>query len=191
MRMRASALPNINFASSFASSVFPTPVGPRNINVPIGLLGLCNPTRLRCMAFVSFSMALSCAMTLLVSSARIPLSRVHSSCCIRCIGIPEIIDTTPAMSSSSTVWRLSVRLFSHSAFICARRPCISFSRSRRLAACSKSWFFTAAFLSLLTMLIIFSCSSISFGTTMFDMCLRAPASSIASMALSGKQRSVM
>ena len=191
MRMRASALPNMNFASSFASSVLPTPVGPRNMNVPIGLFGLCRPTRLRCIALVSFSMALSCAITLLVSSARIPLRRVHSSCCMRCIGTPEIIDTTPAMSSSSTVCRLLVRLFSHSAFICASSFCNSFSRSRRLAACSKSWLFTAAFFSLFIVSMSFSCSSISFGTTMFVMCLRAPASSMASMALSGKQRSVI
>ena len=36
--MSASSLPNMNSASAFASSVLPTPVGPRKMNEPIGPL---------------------------------------------------------------------------------------------------------------------------------------------------------
>ncbi|MNP23575.1 hypothetical protein D3C76_1162910 [compost metagenome] len=36
--------PNIASARALESSVFPTPVGPKNINDPIGLLGSFNPT---------------------------------------------------------------------------------------------------------------------------------------------------
>ena len=38
--MSASSLPNMNSASALASSVFPTPVGPRKMNEPIGPLGI-------------------------------------------------------------------------------------------------------------------------------------------------------
>ena len=36
-----------NSASAFASSVFPTPVGPRKMKLPIGRLGSCSPARAR------------------------------------------------------------------------------------------------------------------------------------------------
>ena len=41
--MSASSLPNMNSASAFASSVLPTPVGPRKMNEPIGPLGILEP----------------------------------------------------------------------------------------------------------------------------------------------------
>ncbi|MPN44394.1 hypothetical protein SDC9_191959 [bioreactor metagenome] len=40
----ASSSPNIASAKAFESSVFPTPVGPKNINEPIGFLGSLSPT---------------------------------------------------------------------------------------------------------------------------------------------------
>src|SRR2546430_543828 len=47
----ASSLPNMNFASAFASSVFPTPVGPRKMNEPMGRFGSLSPERERRTAF--------------------------------------------------------------------------------------------------------------------------------------------
>ena len=41
--MSASSLPNMNSASALASSVFPTPVGPRKMNEPIGRFGILEP----------------------------------------------------------------------------------------------------------------------------------------------------
>ena len=54
---------------------------------------------------------------------------------------------------------------------------------------AKFWFFTASFFKACTASMRFSCSSISFDTGEWVMCMRDPASSRASMALSGKQRS--
>ena len=47
MRMMACSSSNMNSASALASSVLPTPVGPRNRNEPIGRFGSCSPARAR------------------------------------------------------------------------------------------------------------------------------------------------
>jgi hypothetical protein len=46
-------------ASAFAISVFPTPVGPRKMNEPMGRFGSFSPARVRRIALLSFSMASS------------------------------------------------------------------------------------------------------------------------------------
>ena len=46
-----SSEPKTASARAFASSVLPTPVGPENIKLPIGLLGLFRPTLARLIAF--------------------------------------------------------------------------------------------------------------------------------------------
>src|SRR5450631_1741563 len=58
---------NKNSASARASSVFPTPVGPRKIKDPIGRLGSESPARFRRMEFATRSSAESCPMTRLSS----------------------------------------------------------------------------------------------------------------------------
>ena len=50
---------NMNSASARASSVFPTPVGPRKMNEPIGRFGSCRPVRARRSAFATASTASS------------------------------------------------------------------------------------------------------------------------------------
>jgi hypothetical protein len=45
--IKASSLSNKYLANTFANCVLPTPVGPKKINEPIGLLGSFNPARLR------------------------------------------------------------------------------------------------------------------------------------------------
>ena len=55
----ASLVPNISSASCFASSVFPTPVGPTKRKLPIGRLPSSNPARLRRIARATASTALS------------------------------------------------------------------------------------------------------------------------------------
>ena len=47
MRMSACSSSNRNSASALVSSVLPTPVGPRNMNEPIGRCGSCRPARAR------------------------------------------------------------------------------------------------------------------------------------------------
>src|SRR5881227_3082517 len=72
--MSVSSLPNMNSASTLASHVFPTPVGPRKMNEPIGRLGSLSPARARRTAFAIVSIASSWPMT---------FSRSASSMCIR------------------------------------------------------------------------------------------------------------
>ena len=57
--------PNRFSEIAFASSVLPTPVGPKNRNEPIGLLGSFNPTLPLFIAFATASTASSCPITLL------------------------------------------------------------------------------------------------------------------------------
>ena len=47
MRSSAASSSNRNSASALVSSVLPTPVGPRNMNEPIGRCGSCKPARAR------------------------------------------------------------------------------------------------------------------------------------------------
>ena len=54
---------NRNSARARASSVFPTPVGPRKMNEPIGRLGSESPARLRRIEFATRSSAVSCPIT--------------------------------------------------------------------------------------------------------------------------------
>ena len=59
---------NMNSASARASSVLPTPVGPRNRNVPIGRSGSCRPARERRSAFATASTASSWPIDALVQA---------------------------------------------------------------------------------------------------------------------------
>ena len=61
----AFSLPNMLSASAFASSVLPTPVGPKNKNEPVGLLGSVSPTLPLLIALDTEDTASSCPITLL------------------------------------------------------------------------------------------------------------------------------
>ena len=63
MRTIASCVSNMNSASARASSVLPTPVGPRNRKVPIGRSGSCSPARERRSALETAPTASSWPMT--------------------------------------------------------------------------------------------------------------------------------
>src|SRR6266545_4281379 len=91
-----------NSASARASSVFPTPVGPRNTNEPIGLLGSESPARVRRMAFATASTASCWSTTRWCSSSSIRISFCISASMRRETGMPVHVETTSATSSSST-----------------------------------------------------------------------------------------
>ena len=97
MRMSESSDSNKVLAIDLASSVLPTPVGPRNTKVPIGLFGFLSPILFRCMALVIFSIAASCPMTDLRNSCCIFLSLDVSSKATLATGIPVIIAITSAI----------------------------------------------------------------------------------------------
>ena len=62
-RIIAFSVPNIASESALESSVFPTPVGPRNRNEPIGRFGSLSPTRPRRIARATADTASSCPTT--------------------------------------------------------------------------------------------------------------------------------
>ena len=78
-RMSAFSLPNRNCASARASSVLPTPVGPRNMKLPTGRFGFFSPARERRMARDTAEIAFSWLMTRRWSSCSIRRSLSPSS----------------------------------------------------------------------------------------------------------------
>ena len=89
-------------ASARASSVLPTPVGPRKRNDPMGRLGSLSPARLRRMALATAETASSCPTT---RSCRVDSRRTSfctSPSMSRDTGTPVQRLTTSAMSSGST-----------------------------------------------------------------------------------------
>ena len=91
-----------NSASALANSVFPTPVGPRNMKEPVGRLGSAIPARARRTASLTSRMAFGWPITRSPrwSSMRISFSVSPSS--IRPAGMPVHAATTSAMSSAVT-----------------------------------------------------------------------------------------
>jgi len=133
-------------ASVFASSVLPTPVGPRNRNEPIGLPGSLIPALDLIIASVTFLTASSCPTTLLWSS--FPRLRVllRSLSLSLVTGIPVHFDTILPISSSVThsctrVSSLSLTIFSSSASCFCKAGSLpywssaAFSRLYSLCAC--------------------------------------------------------
>ena len=105
----ASSVPNMNSASAFASSVLPTPVGPRKRKLPIGRFGSFKPARARRTARLSVEIACSCPTTRALSVSSIFRSRAVSASAKRITGMPVHIETTAATSSSVTTGRVSSR----------------------------------------------------------------------------------
>ena len=108
MRTIVSSESNNSLANTLANWVLPTPVCPKNINDPIGLLGSFSPVRLRLIALTTFSTASSCPMIFDFIMAESSASLFISVCAIRLTGIPLIIETTSAMCSSVITSRCSL-----------------------------------------------------------------------------------
>ena len=102
MRTIASWLSNMNSASARASSVLPTPVGPRNRNVPIGRSGSCSPARERRRALATASTASSWPITRWCRRSSMWMSFSTSPSSSRETGMPVHLATTSATSSAST-----------------------------------------------------------------------------------------
>ncbi len=118
-------------------------------------------------------------------------SRSDSSWAIRVTGMPVHIATTWAISSSPTVGWSPEIWACHSA---RRLSAFSFavaSASRRVAASSYSWALIAASFSLVIRSRSFWASRSAGGADAWRRRTRLAASSMRSMALSGRWRSVM
>ncbi len=77
--MSADSSPKRNSASVLASSVFPTPEGPRKMNEPLGRFGSFSPARVRRMAWETDLMASCWPTTRLCSSSSMRRSLAVSS----------------------------------------------------------------------------------------------------------------
>ena len=157
----------------------------------MGLLGSLSPMRLRCMALTILSIAESWPMMFFLSAGAISSKRRPSAIAMRCTGTPVIMATTSATRSASTVSRDCSRVFSHSCFACSSWSVRCCALSRNVAARSKSWARAASSFFAVASSISCSKASIFSGTLILVMCTREPASSMASMALSGKLRSLI
>ncbi len=189
--MSASSSPNRKFASAFESSVLPTPDGPAKMNEPEGRFGSFRPARVRRIACDTALTASTWPMIRLCSSSSMRSRRVVSSSVSLNTGMPVQLARTSAICSSSTSATTSrspsFHCFSRSAFW----PRSCFSASRSLAARSKSCASIADSLSRRTSAIFSSNSRRSGGAVIRRMRMRAPASSMRSIALSGRNRSLM
>ena len=97
IRVMACSSSNRKAAKVRANSVLPTPVGPRNMNEPIGRFGSCNPARARLTAVETARTASACPITRLPSSSSMRSSLSFSPSSIFSTGMPVHRDTTPAM----------------------------------------------------------------------------------------------
>ena len=102
MRVMACSSLNKYAAKALANSVFPTPVVPMKIKEPMGLLGSCSPARLRRMASDNAVIASSWPMTRLCSSSSRRNNFPSSLSSILPTGIPVHLETTSAISETST-----------------------------------------------------------------------------------------
>jgi len=102
MRTIARSSSNRNSASALASSVLPTPVGPRNRNEPVGRSGSATPERDRRTASETARTASGWPTTRLPSPSSIRRSFWVSPSSSRPAGMPVQAWTTSAMSSGPT-----------------------------------------------------------------------------------------
>src|SRR6266568_2280213 len=98
----ASSSPNRNSARALDSSVFPTPLGPRKMNEPLGRLGSFRPARVRRIDLDTAVTASPWSTMRLWSSSSMRSSFSVSSSVSLKTGMPVQIDRTSAISSSST-----------------------------------------------------------------------------------------
>ena len=91
-----------NSASAFASSVFPTPVGPRNMKLPMGRPGSESPARALRTASASAPIAVSWPITRSCKRSSILSSRSASPSTSCALGMPVRSDICSAMCRSVT-----------------------------------------------------------------------------------------
>src|SRR5450759_4694773 len=124
-RMSAAGSAKRNLANARATSVLPTPVGPENMNEPIGRFGSLRPARLRRIERDSALIASSCATTDTCISSSMRSSLAVSASWRRITGMPVQRLTMKETSSSPSTGRCDCRCFSHSSCLRRSSPCSS------------------------------------------------------------------
>ena len=182
---------NIAAATDLASSVLPTPVGPKNKNEPIGRCSSLIPLLLRRIARATAETALSWPITRLCKRlSRLANWRV-SLRFIWVTGTPVQSETTLAMSSGSTI-ALALTLECKVSINFSRCACKLFCSSCNWAALTKFWLAAASFFWSIKFLILsLICTNLSLEPTLLRIFTAALASSTKSIALSGKNLSEM
>ena len=188
-RIMLSSSPKSASASALHSSVLPTPVGPRKMKEPMGRWGSLRPARARRMARATDFTASCWPTTRSCSTFSRLINRFDSSSVSLDTGTPVQAATIWATSSSPTISTLLLRLCSQALRRADISFCNSFLRSRRCAAFSKSSSATASSVSLFSASSFACCCRMSGGAVKACMRTREAASSIRSMALSGRNRS--
>ena len=172
---------------SWRASVLPTPVGPSNANVPMGRCGSFRSARERRSALQMADDGFLLADDHLGHLGFHRRASVCASpCSMRLSGMPVHLATTWRMSSSSTLTRFSSRLDFQALRTASCFSLACFSLSRMAAAPSKSCSLMAFSFRVLISSISASMSLTSGGRVIAPMRAREPASSIRSMALSGR-----
>ncbi|KKU51064.1 MAG: hypothetical protein UX73_C0008G0005 [candidate division WWE3 bacterium GW2011_GWC1_47_10] len=183
-----SSWPYKTSASALDSSVLPTPVGPRNKKVPMGLFGSFKPARARLMASETICTALSWLTILSCIRASMCNKRSFSSMLNSSSGMPVALATifatsflvTFGISSNLVLVQISTNSFLTSSIFASSRSSSAFSCS---CSALRSLFLSSSRFSSTCRRFAgsFTCVSLTW----------ADASSITSMALSGKNLSLM
>ena len=188
----ASSLPNMNSASALASSVLPTPVGPRKMNEPIGRFGSLSPARARRTAFETI------ADRLLLADDPAVEGLLHVEQALRLfLGDAGDRDAGPHRDDLGDLLLVDRRLVARDLRLPLGALGVDRSRgavasaSRSVAASSYSWLLIAASFSLVIRSRSFCASRRAGGADAWRRRTREAASSIRSIALSGRWRSVM
>ena len=135
---------NRNSARARAVSVFPTPVGPRKMNEPMGRFGSCSPARARRTAAETACTASSWPTTRSFRRSSIPRSFSTSPSSSFETGIPVHFETTSAISSGVTSSRSIAPPFWNSASrACASCTFFSSSGSRPNLISAAFWKFAS------------------------------------------------
>ena len=180
----------ISLARILANWVFPTPVWPRNMKEPIGFSTILRPALFLWIALTTFSIAFFWPISLFPIMSFNLDSLLFSLLKILLTGTPLIIDTTSAMWDSSTLILFNFDCSSHSFWADIRSLSIRFSSSLNLAASSYFCFLTTEFFKTMMFSRSFSNLIIFWGTFILLIWTLDPASSRASIALSGRNLSV-
>ena len=161
------------------------------MNDPLGRFGSLSPARVRRIDCDTAATADSWPMIRLCSSSSMWMSFWVSSSVSLYTGMPVQMLRTSATASSSTSSNRSTPSALTSASLAAFSSSSDFSWSRRRPASSKRCSSTADFLASWTSFSFCSMSRRSGGVAMRLMRRRLPASSMRSIALSGRKRSEM
>ena len=188
-RIIASSLLNMNSERARTNSVLPTPVGPMKRNTPMGWRGSLRPARARRTALATLITASSWPTMRLWIPSSMCSRRSVSSMPNRETGMPVHMLTTSATSSSVTTgWSCSCP-WCHSSSAFSSFSMRRSSRSRSSAAYSYCWLAMASSFSLRTFSSTFVVSLTERGAVLVRSRTREAASSMTSMALSGRNRS--